>query len=153
MKEGGSVENFPGIEIMPNSDDAFKLTQSGLIDKVLASTGMEDCNPVKVPTHASGPLGPDPQGKDPQPQKMWKYASVVGMLMYLASNSRPDTALLYINLQDSLTPQSTPMSRQCYRSTNADFAGFYSVEDLQDPISDKSRTGYVLTFAGCPILW
>ena len=39
----------------------------------------------------------------------------------------------------------------CY--VDADFAGLYGVEDDQDPISVKSRTGYVLLLANCPLLW
>eukprot|EP00957_Ditylum_brightwellii_P071130 5406759-Ditylum_brightwellii.AAC.1 len=36
---------------------------------------------------------------------------------------------------------------------DADFGGSFSVEDHQDVISVRSKTSYVLTFAGCPILW
>jgi hypothetical protein len=33
------------------------------------------------------------------------------------------------------------------------FADMYGYEDKQDPISTKSRTGFVLTLFGCPVLW
>lgn len=36
---------------------------------------------------------------------------------------------------------------------DADFAGLWSWEDAQDPVSVKSRTGYVLCLSGCPVLW
>ena len=39
----------------------------------------------------------------------------------------------------------------CY--VDADFAGLWSSDIAHDPISVKSRTGYVITFASCPILW
>ena len=39
----------------------------------------------------------------------------------------------------------------CY--VDADFAGLYSVEDPEDPNCARSRAGYVLTVAGCPIVW
>jgi len=39
----------------------------------------------------------------------------------------------------------------CY--VDADFAGLWHYEDDQDPVCVKSRTGYMLTFGGCPILW
>ncbi len=39
----------------------------------------------------------------------------------------------------------------CYVS--ADFAGIWSSDLAEDPISVKSRTGYVITFANCPVLW
>ena len=36
---------------------------------------------------------------------------------------------------------------------DAGFARLFSIEDPQDVTSVRSRTGYVLTFVGCPILW
>ena len=39
----------------------------------------------------------------------------------------------------------------CY--ADADFAGLWGHEDPQDPICARSRTGFVVTFANCPILW
>jgi hypothetical protein len=39
----------------------------------------------------------------------------------------------------------------CY--VDADFAGLYNVEDAQDPVCVKSRTGYVLTLGNCPLIW
>ena len=35
----------------------------------------------------------------------------------------------------------------------ADFAGLWVNEDPQDPIYARSRTGFVATFANCPLLW
>jgi hypothetical protein len=39
----------------------------------------------------------------------------------------------------------------CY--VDADFAGLWTQNTACDPISVKSRTGYVITFASCPLLW
>jgi hypothetical protein len=41
--------------------------------------------------------------------------------------------------------------KDCY--VDSDFAGLFSVEDKQQPISTKSRTGYVILYSGVPILW
>jgi hypothetical protein len=43
------------------------------------------------------------------------------------------------------------MTLDCY--VDADFAGLYGVEDDQDPVCVKSRTGYCLTLANCPLIW
>jgi hypothetical protein len=43
------------------------------------------------------------------------------------------------------------MNLDCY--VDADFAGLWGSEDDQDPVCVKSRTGYVLTLGGCPLLW
>eukprot|EP00957_Ditylum_brightwellii_P033815 2562532-Ditylum_brightwellii.AAC.1 len=51
---------------------------------------MENCNPTVAPTSRPKSLGPDPHGKDVQLQDKWSYASLVGMMMYLVSNSRPE---------------------------------------------------------------
>ena len=39
----------------------------------------------------------------------------------------------------------------CY--ADADFAGLRGHEDPQDPICARSRTGFVVTFANCHLLW
>jgi hypothetical protein len=39
----------------------------------------------------------------------------------------------------------------CY--VDADFGGLFSVEDPQQAISVKSRTGYVILYRGAPLLW
>ena len=43
------------------------------------------------------------------------------------------------------------MTLDCY--SVADFAGLWNVEDSQDPVCVKSRTGYVITLANCPLVW
>ena len=36
---------------------------------------------------------------------------------------------------------------------DADFAGTYEYEENTNPVSVKSRTGVIITFAKCPVLW
>jgi hypothetical protein len=43
------------------------------------------------------------------------------------------------------------MAIDCY--VDSDFAGLWQQEEEQDPVSTRSRTGYFLTFGGCPLLW
>ncbi len=43
------------------------------------------------------------------------------------------------------------MKLDCY--VDADFAGLWNHEESQDPICVKSRTGYVFTLGGCPLVW
>ena len=65
------------------------MTQPGLIKKILATTGLEECNPNRAPSSQAG-LGADPNG--PPSKEPWSYSSVVGMLLYLATNTQPDIA-------------------------------------------------------------
>ena len=179
MRVEGSVKEFLGIEVKSHGKGGYKLTQTGLIDKILATTGMSDCNGKPTPTNTDKPLGTDANGKPARYKDKWSYASVVGMLMYLAANSLPEIqfavhqcarfthnykasheeAILRIcrYLKDIkekgglVINPSNRMQMDCY--VDADFAGLYRYEDAQDPVCAKSRTGFVITFANCPIMW
>ena len=39
------------------------------------------------------------------------------------------------------------------RYADADFAGLWGHEDPQDHICARSKTGFVVTFSYCPLLW
>jgi hypothetical protein len=80
---------FLGVEVTKDKGTGeVELRQLGLIDKVLKYCGMSECNTKATPCGVE-PLHAD---KDGQPcQEKWSFAAAVGMLMYLSSNSRPDT--------------------------------------------------------------
>jgi hypothetical protein len=85
-----SVAGFLGVHIERNqSDGSIKLTQVGLIKRIVASLGIENEPAVQTLTSPT-PLVKDAEG-DP-PDGSFNYASVIGMLGYLQSNSRPDIA-------------------------------------------------------------
>lgn len=164
-----------GIQITKTGPRTFELVQSGLIAKVLATANMTDCNGVSTPT-GSTPIGTDADG--PIFSETWKYRTVVGMLMYLAANTRPDIAyavhqaarfshaprqshaiavkriLRYLKATDTKGMIMTPTTEHrvdCY--VDSDFAGNFAVEHAQDPVSVKSRTGYIIMYRGSPLLW
>ena len=174
LRDEGEVGDFLGIRIERHKTN-FELTQTGLINKVLEESKMEDCNPAKTPC-ATDALGKDEDGKPFS--ETWEYSVVVGMLMYLATNSRPDIAfavnqcarfthcpkdshatavkriLRYLKGtkdRGMFISPSKKLQVDCH--VDADFAGLYKVENDQDPVSVKSRTGYVLFFMGCPLTW
>lgn len=175
FRDEGEVSAFLGIKIDQLSNDEYYLSQPGLITKVLKAAGMIDCNPNATPS-ALEPLGPDIDG-DPISES-WEYASIIGMLMYLANNTRPDIAhavhacarythnpkkshatavkhiLRYLQgtkLKGMLIKPNLKDELNCF--VDSDFAGLYPVYPDQDPSSTKSRTGYVILYQGCPILW
>jgi hypothetical protein len=166
---------FLGVELKKHDDGTVEFLQKALISKVLSSCNMLECNTKSTPANQT-PLGSDVQG--PAFDRSFDYASVVGMMMYLSSNSRPDIqfavhqcarfthspkrshgeAILRIcrYLQGTkdkglrFTPTET-LKLDCY--CDADFAGLYNVENHQDPVCVKSRTGFCLTLGDCPLLW
>ncbi|GAX26628.1 hypothetical protein FisN_UnNu100, partial [Fistulifera solaris] len=86
--ESKDVSAFLGIQFTRRGD-TIELTQKGLIKRVIEATDMADCNSCDTPAE-NKPLGKDLAGA--AFAESWNYASVVGMLLYLSSNSRPDIA-------------------------------------------------------------
>jgi hypothetical protein len=172
--ESYDVSAFLGIKFT-RQGNTIELKQTGLIDKIIEATGMTEANPATVPADPK-PLGKDKNG---QPfREQWSYASVVGMLLYLSGNSRPDIAFAVNQAarftHDPKQSHAVAVKRivRCligtrtkgliFRPTgdwkvdchvDADFCGLWGSEDPNDPIVSKSRTGYVILLAGCPLLW
>ena len=70
---------FLGVSITPDPvKQLLRLTQGGLIQKILDATGMIDCN-TKGSSSTISPLGTD-AGCAKQ-KEIWKYASIIGMMM------------------------------------------------------------------------
>ena len=51
---------------------------------------MEDCNGLPTNTKVEAPLGTDVNGSEAKRDWPNSYASIIGMMLYLASNTRPD---------------------------------------------------------------
>ena len=175
----GDYAGFLGIDISKSEEieGAIELLQTGLIDWILAALNLDDdsINTCTEPA-ASTPLGKDENG--PGRKEHWSYPSVIGMMLYLASNSRPDIAYAvnqcarfnhcaklshekavkrigrYLKLTRDTGLVMKPndkMNLELY--ADADFAGLWSIEHPDDPISVRSRTGYIITLCGLPISW
>jgi hypothetical protein len=171
------VAGFLGVQIKrDDKKGTVTLTQTGLIDRIIEALAIDGLPPVDTP--ADEVLTMDKNG-DP-PNGTFNYASVIGMMWYLYGHSRPDLgfalsqaarfshspkrshelALIRIGqylkgTRDKgliLTPNQDELLKvDCY--VDADFCGLYGKEDRLDPTSVKSRTGYVICLAGCPVIW
>jgi hypothetical protein len=171
LTKEGSFSEYLGIKYDDTADGKVHMSQKGLIDKIIQATGMADCNPNWIPA-MKAPLHKDEEG--PDMSEDWNYRSVVGMMLYLTINTRPDIAyavsqvarfshspkqshsaavktivryLVRTKDKGTLYQRPTGLSVDCY--VDADFAGLYGTEKPDDPISAKSRTGYILSIGGC----
>ena len=81
------ISRFLGIQIDELEDGSLFLTQTALIDRILRTCFMQDCNAKDTPASSTA-LGTDLLGDTFVDD--FSYPSAVGMLLYLASNSRPD---------------------------------------------------------------
>ena len=85
LTKEGDFSAYLGINFLRDpKTQTVTMTQPGLIKMILATTGLEECNPNWDPSSQPG-LGADPNG--PPTKEPWSYSSVVGMLLYLATNT------------------------------------------------------------------
>eukprot|EP00978_Attheya_sp_CCMP212_P011088 scaffold27118_cov29-Attheya_sp.AAC.2 len=166
-----------GIKFEKDKDNGtITLTQKGLIDKTLAAADMTDCNPNYIPASTNA-LGLAPDGTPMT--ETWNYRSIVGMLQYLAGNTRPDISyavsqvarfsnapkkshataiksiLRYLKRTAAcgiIMKPTTGFEINCYY-VDANFGGLFRADPDSEPTSARSRTGYIIQLNGCPLIW
>jgi hypothetical protein len=92
LEEEGNASIFLGVQHHCNKTTGYiNMTQEGLIKCVIKAFGLDmDQTNAKGTSAEHKPLVKDENGV-PQ-QDTFKYASVVGMLLYLSGHARPDLA-------------------------------------------------------------
>jgi len=176
LEDQGTVSDYLGIRISKNaSTKEITMTQPGLIDSILQDLHLPTGSHTKD-TPAMGILHPDRQGH-PREDK-WNYRSLIGKLTYLAQNTRPDISFAvhqcarYSNNPTALhelavkrigryvlltRDKGVIMSpKQDFRLdlyVDADFAGLWHRDYAELRECALSRTGYVITYCGCPVHW
>ncbi len=111
-------------------------------------------------------------------QESWSYRSVVGMLLYLSTNTHPDIAFAVSQVarfshnpkkshasaiktivrylqktydRGMIVKPTGDLTLDCY--VDADYAGLHRRDPDSSPSSAKLRTRYIIALGGCPILW
>jgi hypothetical protein len=171
----GSVGAYLSIDIWHTSEGHLELVQPGLINKIISACGLQDQS-AEHHTPATMILTSDLTG--PPHEHNWNYRSIIGMLNYLATSTRLDIAfavhqcarfttnprhvhelaiwrivryLKGTSDKGIILKPSSLRNLDCF--VDADFAGTWTSSTSADPSSVKSSTGYVITFASCPVLW
>ena len=177
LDEEGSAEGFLGVDITHNQKDGtVTLTQTGLTDRVIKALGCDDLPPVSTP--ADTILHKDEHG-DPATGD-FNYASVIGMIWYLYGHSRSEIGfalsqasrfthsprrsheLALIRIGQYLKGTRTQgmilkpvkldrLYMDCH--VDADFLSLHGKEPHSDPVSVKSRTGFIISLNQCPLVW
>jgi hypothetical protein len=172
------MENYLGIKLAPDNSisGSIHLTQPHLISRIVDSLGLTNAKPVSTP--AVTILHSD---DDSAPHDQWRfnYQSVIGMLNYLANNTRPDISFaVHQCARFSHAPQqvhaeavkrigryligtstnglivrptTTTCRLDCY--ADADFAGLWNAKQPNVVGNLRSRTGYLLTLGNTPVVW
>ena len=96
--KGDSVSELLVVDIKRLHNGAFQFYQTGLIHKVLEDTYMEHCKVFPITTKVEAPIVTDDHVYKSKRDCLNAYASVIGVILYLASNTRPDFSLLLISV-------------------------------------------------------
>jgi hypothetical protein len=178
LSDEGDVAAYLGVDVSRQMIDGcpqFKLSHPHLISCIIDFLRLAASRLHDTPAEPGKALTRDTDG---QPRSYnWSYRSLLGMLNYLCC-TRPD--ILYAVHQCSkfcndpklshekaakrivrylkCTPKEGIVLRpdsskgiQCF--VDADFANGWSSEDCDKPSSVYSRTGFVIMYAGCPLVW
>ena len=179
--EEGTLESHLGVCItnLPRSE-GFEMSQPFLIDRIIKVIGFElattkgamDNVPATYPL-----LNKDVDG--PARKTKWKYRDLIGMLGCLQGQGTncPDISMaahqcarfstdfkfsheravkkivryqLDTNDKGIIFRPGFSRGLECF--VDADFAGGWKDSDHSSPASVLSRTGFVIMFAGCPII-
>ena len=177
LEQEDDAAGFLGVKLAKTDEGKLILTQTGLTDRVIEALGLDSKLSTSKWTPAEAtPLTRDTDGEPPE--SSFSYSSVVGMLLYLSGHSRPDIAYAvnccarhmfsprlshekalkrigrYLKATREKGLILNPSKELCVDAyPDADFAGLYGHEKSTDPSCAKSRTGFLINVANCPVLW
>jgi Reverse transcriptase (RNA-dependent DNA polymerase)/GAG-pre-integrase domain len=173
------VDEFLGVKIIRRDDNTIEMTQPQLINQILKDLHLEKDNVAikQTPAASTGPLRR--HSDQPAFDNHFDYRSIVGKLNYLEKSTRPDISVAVhqcarfvsdpkqqhgkaINWlarylkgtakQGMIFKPDVTKSIDCY--VDADFSGNWDkIEAPDDSDTARSRTGYMITYAGCPLVW
>jgi hypothetical protein len=178
IEDQGNITDYLGVNVdqLPNGD--IKLTQPHLIDQIVNEVKLSKRIAGRQTPAASTKILQRYESAPPFDQR-FNYRRLVGKMNFLEKSTRPDIAYathqvarfsqdpkaahgeaiehIAKYLRDTrnegiiLRPQTTK-SFDVY--ADADFVGNWDrMTASNDPSTAKSRSGYVINYAGCPIAW
>jgi hypothetical protein len=177
ITDEGDIDEYLGVKVTRDEDGTITLTQPHLIDSIISDLGFKEIAKGKdTPAPSTAGLDRDLNGRPHE--ESWEYRSVIGKLNYLEKSTRPDLAFavhqcaryssdpkeshsaavryivryLMATRDKGLILKPNDHSFDCY--VDADFQGGWNIETAtEDSTTAKSRTAYIVMYAGCPIVW
>ena len=167
IKDLGKVKYFLGIQIQQDSKGDYFINQEAYIDKIISESKLSDAKPSKFPLDTgyyklqNSELLPDNE----------EYRKLIGMLLYISTNSRPDiSSSVSILSQKVSKPSRLDLNEvkriirylSCTKKLNLRLSNQNSDKDLlmysdanwaEDRIDRKSNSGYIVFAFGGTISW
>jgi hypothetical protein len=167
LKSMGFINRFLGINVIKDEQNNYKINQSHYIEKIAETFDLTDAK------HSPYPLDPGYYKIECDTPFLdnTKYRQIIGMLMYIAINSRPDIATSVNILSQKLVSPSNLDWNEAQRivkyllKTKNVSLHFNCVPQAQtftchsdadwanDKNDRKSRTGYICRLYGSVIAW
>ena len=178
LDDQGEIGDFLGIQIQTLDDGSIVLTQPQLIDSIIQDLHLQSrFNHKNTPSITTKLLHKDANGPEITPE--FHYRSVIGKLNFIEKSTRPDISvsvhqcarftehpkrchaeevkrlgcyLFGTHDKGLIINQKNPWHFDCW--VDADYAGNWHYNDTHvDPMTSKSRSGWIVRFAGAPITW
>ncbi|KAI2497267.1 hypothetical protein MHU86_17231 [Fragilaria crotonensis] len=177
ITDEGQFSDYLGVKVDHLEGGQIRLSQPHLIQQIINDLDFkENTKPKNIPAIPNRILNRDHHGKDFD--EPWAYRSVVGKLNFLEKSTRADISYavhqcarfatfpkqshadavrcivryLIGTKEEGLILDPSNASFDCF--VDADFCGTWNPETAEgDASTSKSRTGFVIKYAGCPIVW
>ena len=183
IEDQGTLNDYLGVNIEKREDGKLEMTQPTLISSILKDVGLDDPtkgNPATsrtTPAYHTVILSKDEEGEN-HSKEDFDYRQVIGKLLYLEKSTRPDIACsVHQCARFCAAPKSSHAqavkricryllgtrnkglildpkedSFDCW--VDASHASEWSSKGAEnDPNTARSRMGYAICYAGCPMLW
>jgi hypothetical protein len=177
IEDQGHPADYVGTNIKKMKNGSYEFTERALIDSIIQDVGLNDGKTKPVPAKVSQLL--HAHNDAPSFDLDLNYRSVVGKLNHLSQTTHPDVmyavhqiakfsadprephgdAILYLvrylkKSRDLRVHFQTNQEREFECHCDADFSGNWlaSIADV-GPRTSKPCSGWVVFYAGCPIIW
>ena len=177
LTDEGSIDKYLGVMIKDIDENSFEMSQPFLIRRVIQFLSLDENKTRGRDTPVGKPLLN--KDLDGSPRKhQWLYRGAVGMLSYLCNSVRPEIQMaVHQTARFSVNPMRShelainrigrylvdnPDRGMVYNVdktkglevyVDADFAGGWSAADANSADNVLSRTGFVICYANCPVIW
>ena len=177
VSDEGDLTDYLGVNIKKREDGSIKLSQPHLIDQVIEDANFQlDTKFKSTPAASTKILNKDEGGMPHNAQ--WHYRGLIGKLNFLEKSTRGELGyavhqcarfcenptvshteavhhivrFLTGTRNEGIILRPKEQSFECF--ADADFCGLWNKDTaVEDESTAKSRMGYLLTYAACPLVW
>ena len=178
IEDRGSINDYLGINFKTLPNGRIVFSQPHLIDDIIKDVGLDRSNASKATPATSSYI----LQRDIDEDKFdgsFNYRSIIGKLNYLEKATRPDIAyavhqcarfcsdpkvthgkavlhlVKYLKATKDKGITMDPTKEKGFEVyADADFSGNWNNSTAEsDSSTAKSRTGYVISLYGCPVIW